>query len=88
LFAAREQLLASTTELTAKDLSGVLAMMPAFSTPDAVDIRATQTIAVDNLKEGVDRIIKDGAKNIATTGTYGECYNLLFEEFSHRRQRR
>lgn len=67
--------------LTAKDLSGVLAMMPAFSTPDAVDIRATETIAVDNLKEGVDRIIKDGANNIATTGTYGECYNLLFEEF-------
>ena len=56
-------------------------MMPAFATPDATDIRATQTIAVDNLKEGVDRIIKDGVNNIATTGTYGECYNLLFEEF-------
>jgi dihydrodipicolinate synthase/N-acetylneuraminate lyase len=67
--------------LSAKDLSGVLAMMPAFSTPDAIDIRATETIAVDNLKEGVDRIIKDGANNIATTGTYGECYNLLFDEF-------
>jgi dihydrodipicolinate synthase/N-acetylneuraminate lyase len=67
--------------LSAKDLSGVLAMMPAFATPDGVDIRATQTIAVDNLKEGVDRIIKDGAHNIATTGTYGECYNLLWEEF-------
>jgi trans-o-hydroxybenzylidenepyruvate hydratase-aldolase len=67
--------------LSANDLSGVLAMMPAFSTPDAVDIKATQTIAVDNLKEGVDRIIKDGAHNIATTGTYGECYNLLFDEF-------
>lgn len=67
--------------LSANDLSGVLAMMPAFATPDAVDIRATQTIAVDNLKEGVDRIIRDGANNIATTGTYGECYTLLWEEF-------
>lgn len=56
-------------------------MMPAFATPDAVDVRSTQTVAVDNLKEGVDRIIKDGLNNIATTGTYGECYNLLFEEF-------
>ena len=56
-------------------------MMPAFATSDATDIRATQTIAVDNLKEGVDKIIKDGVNNIATTGTYGECYNLLFEEF-------
>jgi trans-o-hydroxybenzylidenepyruvate hydratase-aldolase len=67
--------------LTAGELKGVLGMMPAFATPDAVDIRATKTIAVDNLKEGVDKIIKDGVNNIATTGTYGECYNLLFDEF-------
>ncbi len=65
--------------LSAKDIGGVLGMMPAFATPDAVDVRARQTIAVDNLKEGVDRIIKDGVDNIATTGTYGECYNLLWE---------
>ena len=67
--------------LTATGLNGVLGMMPAFATPEAVDIRATQTIAVDNLKEGVDKIIRDGVNNIATTGTYGECYNLLFDEF-------
>jgi dihydrodipicolinate synthase/N-acetylneuraminate lyase len=67
--------------ISANELNGVLAMMPAFATPDAVDIRATQTIALDNLKEGVDKIIKDGVQNIATTGTYGECYNLLLEEF-------
>ena len=67
--------------LTASDLKGVLGMMPSFATADAVDIRATQTIAVNNLKEGVDKIIKDGVNNIATTGTYGECYNLIFDEF-------
>ena len=67
--------------ISANELNGVLGMMPAFATPDAIDIRATQTIAVDNLKEGVDKIIKDGVNNIATTGTYGECYNLLFDEF-------
>ena len=67
--------------ISASELNGVLGMMPAFATPDAVDVRATQTIAVDNLREGVDKIIKDGLQNIATTGTYGECYNLLFEEF-------
>jgi dihydrodipicolinate synthase/N-acetylneuraminate lyase len=67
--------------ISVNELNGVLAMMPAFATADAVDVRATQTIAVDNLKEGVDRIIKDGVQNIATTGTYGECYNLLFDEF-------
>lgn len=67
--------------LRANDLNGVLGMMPSFATADAVDIRATQTVAVDNLKEAVDKIIKDGVNNIATTGTYGECYNLLFDEF-------
>ncbi len=67
--------------ITANELNGVLGMMPAFATADATDIRATQTIAVDNLKEGVDKIIKDGVNNIATTGTYGECYNLLIDEF-------
>ena len=51
----------------ANELKGILGMMPAFATPDAIDIRATQTIAVDNLKEGVDKIIKDGVNNIATT---------------------
>jgi trans-o-hydroxybenzylidenepyruvate hydratase-aldolase len=67
--------------ITANELSGVLAMMPAFATPDAIEISATETIAVDNLKEGVNRIVRDGVNNIATTGTYGECYNLLWEEF-------
>ena len=38
--------------LSANELNGVLGMMPAFATPDAVDIKATQTIAVDNLKGG------------------------------------
>ncbi len=33
----------------ATELKGILGMMPAFATPDAVDTRATQTVAVDNL---------------------------------------
>src|SRR5262245_1344574 len=66
--------------ISAGELKGVLGMMPAFATSDAVDIRAMQTIAVDNPRDGVDRIIKDGVHNIATTGTYGESYNLLFDD--------
>jgi 4-(2-carboxyphenyl)-2-oxobut-3-enoate aldolase len=67
--------------LTAKDLHGVMGMMPSFATPDAVDVRSTATIHVENLQKGVDRMIKDGIDVIATTGTYGECYNLLWDEF-------
>lgn len=67
--------------LTPQDLHGVMAMMPAFATADAADIRATATINVDELRPSVDRIIRDGIDVIATTGTFGECYNLLFDEF-------
>jgi hydratase-aldolase len=64
-----------------EDLHGVMAMMPAFATPDAADFRANSTVAVDNLQQGVDRIIKDGVNVIATTGSFGEFHTLLWEEF-------
>jgi dihydrodipicolinate synthase/N-acetylneuraminate lyase len=67
--------------ITAQDLRGVMAMMPAFATPDAADIRARDTVAVDNLAAAVNRIIDDGVDVIATTGSFGEWHTLLPEEF-------
>ncbi|MDH3240206.1 MAG: dihydrodipicolinate synthase family protein [Alphaproteobacteria bacterium] len=67
--------------ITAADLHGIMAMMPAFTTDDGDDVRATDTIDVDRLRDGVDRIIKDGANAIATTGSFGEFSNLLPAEF-------
>src|ERR671932_246331 len=67
---------------SAQDLRGVMAMMPGFATPDAAEITATSTIAVDNLTAGVDRMIRDGADVIATTGSFGEFHTLLPEEFA------
>jgi dihydrodipicolinate synthase/N-acetylneuraminate lyase len=67
--------------LTPQDLHGMMAMMPAFATADAADIRAEHTIDVDNLMAGVDRIIRDGADVIATTGSFGEFHTLLPDEF-------
>jgi dihydrodipicolinate synthase/N-acetylneuraminate lyase len=67
--------------ITAGDLHGVMAMMPAFATPDAADIHARDTVAVDNLKAGVDRIINDGVDVISATGSFGEWHTLLPEEF-------
>ncbi len=64
--------------ITASELNGVLGMMPAFATPDAVDVRATQTIAVDNLKDGVDKIIKDGLNNIRGHGRGGKKTRAAF----------
>ena len=67
--------------LTAQDLNGVMAMMPAFATANGADVDATDTVDVDNLRQGVDRAIKDGIDVIATTGSFGEFYDLLWDEF-------
>jgi len=67
--------------VTAKDVQGVMAMMPSFSTEDAGDLSSKNTVDVDNLKIGVDRMINDGIDVITTTGSFGECYNLDWDEY-------
>ena len=67
--------------VTAKDVGGVMAMMPSFSTDNAGDLDASSTVAVDNLQTAVDRMIQDGVDVITTTGSFGECYNIFWEEF-------
>ena len=67
--------------VTAKDVCGVMAMMPSFSTENADDLNASTTVAVDNLQVGVDRMIQDGIDVITTTGSFGECYNVFWDEF-------
>ena len=65
--------------LTAKDVQGVMAMMPSFSTKDAGDLTSKNSIDVDNLKTGVDRMINDGIDVITATGSFGECDNLHWD---------
>jgi hydratase-aldolase len=67
--------------LSAGDIGGLMAMMPAFATDDATDIRSRSTVDIDRLWTGLDRMIRDGADVIATTGSFGECHTLLPDEF-------
>jgi dihydrodipicolinate synthase/N-acetylneuraminate lyase len=67
--------------LGASDIAGMMAMMPAFATDAAADLRATDTVSVERLRSGLDRMIRDGADVIATTGSFGECHALLASEF-------
>jgi 4-(2-carboxyphenyl)-2-oxobut-3-enoate aldolase len=67
--------------VTAREVQGVMAMMPSFSTANAGDLNATSTIDVEALQSGVDRIINDGIDLITTSGSFGECYNLFFDEY-------
>jgi dihydrodipicolinate synthase/N-acetylneuraminate lyase len=66
--------------LTASDLGGLMAMMPAFATDDASEIDAEATISVDRLATGLDRMIRDGANVVSTTGSFGEFHTLFPEE--------
>jgi len=66
--------------IRAQDLKGVMAMMPAFTTPDGSSPNATDTIHTTELERAVDQIIRDGVDAIATMGSFGECHTLLWEE--------
>jgi trans-o-hydroxybenzylidenepyruvate hydratase-aldolase len=67
--------------ISAKEVQGVMAMMPAFSTRDAGGLEAAATVDVANLQAGVDRIIRDGVDIVTATGSFGECYNLFWDEY-------
>jgi len=67
--------------LAASDIGGMMAMMPAFAKDNAADLRATDTVSVERLRAGLDRMVRDGANVIATTGSFGECHTLLADEF-------
>ncbi len=63
------------------ELRGLNVMMPAFAKEGATDLDAVDTVDLDKLADAVDRIIKDGADVISTTGSYGEFHTLLWDEF-------
>jgi trans-o-hydroxybenzylidenepyruvate hydratase-aldolase len=67
--------------IASSDLQGLMTMMPAFATDDAADPHATNTVSLDRLEKGLNRMIGDGANVIATTGSFGEFHTLLPEEF-------
>ena len=68
--------------LTARDIGGMMAMMPAFATDNAADIKARNTVSIPRLHAGLDRMVRDGANVISTTGSFGECHALLQDEFT------
>jgi dihydrodipicolinate synthase/N-acetylneuraminate lyase len=67
--------------ISSNDLKGLMAMMPAFATDDAADINATNTVSVERMEKGLDRMIRDGADVIAAAGSFGEFHTLLPNEF-------
>src|SRR5947209_19064797 len=67
--------------ISSSEIGGMMAMMPAFATDAAADLAAIDTVSVEQLRAGLDRMVRDGADVIATTGSFGECHALLHDEF-------
>jgi dihydrodipicolinate synthase/N-acetylneuraminate lyase len=67
--------------IKSSDLGGLMAMMPAFATDDAADFKATNTVSVERLEKGLNRMVGDGANVIAVSGSFGEFHTLLDSEF-------
>ena len=57
-----------------------MAMMSAFTADDGTSVDAADTIDLDRLAKGLNRMIDDGASVIATCGSFGELHTLLGEE--------
>ena len=67
--------------VTSADLGGLMAMMPAFATDNAADFKATNTVSVERLEKGLNRMIGDGANVISIAGSFGEFHTLMDDEF-------
>lgn len=66
--------------ITAADLRGVVAMMPGFTTEDGASPDAEDTVDLAAMETAVERMIGDGADAIITTGSFGECHTMLWDE--------
>ena len=67
--------------LTAKDITGVWAIIPTPATQDANRMDARNTVDLVETARLVDALIDDGVDAIITTGTTGECATITDSEF-------
>src|SRR5437016_428299 len=59
--------------ITAKDLRGVLAIMPTPAKEGADRLDATNTVDLDETARLAESLVRDGATGIMALGTMGEC---------------
>ena len=67
-------------KLTVDDITGVVGIMPSPSTPDAGSWRTRHSVNLDETARMTGLMIDSGVDILMTTGTFGECATLTFEE--------
>lgn len=67
-------------KLSARDIRGVVGIVPTPATPDADRWDATDTVNLAETQKMIDAIVGAGVDIIMTTGTFGECATLTWSE--------
>src|SRR5712691_5256476 len=67
-------------KLTANDINGVVAIIPTPAKPGADRWDAEDTVDLEESARLVEAFVSSGANAIMTTGTFGECATLTWEE--------
>lgn len=64
-----------------EDLVGVIAVTPTPATPDAAELRARDTVDVEESARMIRALIRGGVDGIMTNGTLGEMATLTLDEW-------
>ena len=67
-------------KLTSADITGVVGIVPTPATMDADRVDAMQTVNVPETVKLVEAVLDAGTDVIMTTGTFGECSTLTWDE--------
>jgi dihydrodipicolinate synthase/N-acetylneuraminate lyase len=66
--------------VTTDDITGIVGIIPSPATHDAADFRAPYTVNLEETAKLVRILVDTGIDVIMTTGTFGECATLTWEE--------
>jgi 4-(2-carboxyphenyl)-2-oxobut-3-enoate aldolase len=67
-------------KLAASDINGVVGILPTPSTPNADRWDAVDTVNLPETEKMTRAVVDAGIEIIMTTGTFGECASLMWEE--------
>ncbi|MES2534835.1 MAG: dihydrodipicolinate synthase family protein [Pseudomonadota bacterium] len=67
-------------KITVDDISGIVGILPTPATPDAAHWRAQNTVNLTETEKMVRVVLDAGVDLLMTTGTFGECATLTWDE--------
>jgi 4-(2-carboxyphenyl)-2-oxobut-3-enoate aldolase len=68
------------TKLTVDDITGVVGIIPTPSTPTADRVDTANSVDLDEAAKLADAMVRGGVDVLMTTGTFGECASLTWDE--------